>query len=174
MSNQEELCFIKNNLQLSNRMLSSMTGLTINQIKHRLGKENIKRSPEQIEQIMLSNAKDQLGEKNSNWKGGISQDYSHYKRIQKQRYPDRIAARQKAYKAMKSGKLIKGNVCELCGTNKNLQFDHRDYSKPLEVHTVCSRDNNLLKKYSWNELESFYRNLSLESDSFKVKKELYA
>lgn len=33
------------------------------------------------------------GENNPNWKGGISQNYYHYKKIQKQRYPEKIKAR---------------------------------------------------------------------------------
>lgn len=150
--------FLLRNLNLSNRELGKITGLTRDQIKHRLSDQGIVRSKEQLEQIYLRNASLQTGNLNPNFRGGISRNHYHYKKIQAERYPERIKARKKVAYAVKTGKLVRSEYCELCGSKEDLQFDHRDYSKPLEVHTVCRRDNNLLKKYSWSELLTFYQN----------------
>ena len=75
------------------------------------------------------------GNLNPNWKGGISKDRYRYKQIQKQRYPDRIKAREAAAYAVKSGKIPK-RACEICG-NPNVQLHHDDYSRPLEIRFLC-------------------------------------
>jgi ribosomal protein S27AE len=77
------------------------------------------------------------GNKNPNWKGGISKDNYHYKKLQKGRYPERIKARQIAYEAIKTGKLIK-QPCEKCG-KIDVDAHHDDYSKPLEVRWLCEK-----------------------------------
>ncbi len=41
------------------------------------------------------------------------------------------------YKALKSGKIIKPQQCEQCGSDKFLHGHHDDYSKPLEVQWLC-------------------------------------
>ena len=76
-----------------------------------------------------------LGDKNPNWKGGISENYYHYKKLQMQRYPERVAARHKAWRAVKQG-VIKKLPCETCG-DIDSQSHHEDYTKPLEVTWLC-------------------------------------
>jgi len=78
---------------------------------------------------------DQSGNNNPNWKNGISKDNYHYKLIQKERYPERVKAREICYEAIRTGKLKK-EPCELCG-EENVQAHHEDYSKPLEVRWLC-------------------------------------
>jgi len=75
------------------------------------------------------------GALNSNWKGGISKDRYRYKQIQKQRYPDRIKAREAAAWAVRSGKIPR-RPCEIC-RDQNVQLHHDDYSKPLEIRFLC-------------------------------------
>lgn len=75
------------------------------------------------------------GSENSNWKGGISTDYYRYKLIQKKRYPQRMRARDIAYQAIRSGKLIKQD-CEVCG-DPNTQAHHDDYRFPIRVRWLC-------------------------------------
>jgi hypothetical protein len=79
----------------------------------------------------------QDGFNNPNWKDGISKNNYHYKLIQKERYPERIRARQIAYDARRRGKLIP-KTCRVCG-NPEVEMHHKDYSKPLEVDWLCSQ-----------------------------------
>jgi len=39
--------------------------------------------------------------------------------------------------AVRSGKLIKPDVCQGCGENKRITAHHHDYSKPLDVIWLC-------------------------------------
>jgi len=75
------------------------------------------------------------GALNPNWKGGISTDYYRYKLIQKERYPERIKAREIARYAIKSGRLIRED-CEICG-DPNTQPHHDDYRFPLRIRWLC-------------------------------------
>jgi hypothetical protein len=73
------------------------------------------------------------GADNPNWKGGISRDHMHYKRLQKQRYPERVRARELVRRALRAGRLKRGSA----DTNAH----HEDYSKPLVVGWFC-RDHH--------------------------------
>lgn len=77
------------------------------------------------------------GENNPNWKGGISTNNYHYKKIQKERYPERVKAREQVYCAIKSGKLIK-KPCVVCGDRDSCAH-HEDYAKPLCVVWLCRK-----------------------------------
>lgn len=80
----------------------------------------------------------QKGEDNPNWKDGISKDNYHYKKIQKQRYPERIKARESVMRALRRGKLIKPDICENCEIwTLNLEAHHKDYTQPLKVEWLC-------------------------------------
>ncbi len=82
----------------------------------------------------------QEGQNNPNWKNGISKNNYHYKKIQKERYPERINAREIVNRAIKSGKLIPLNLCDECGEynlKKDIEAHHEDYDKPLEVIWLC-------------------------------------
>lgn len=87
-------------------------------------------------------AREQVGAGNPGWKGGISRNHYHYKRLQKERYPERIKARQLVFSAIRSGKLVRGN-CEACGKEKG-HAHHDDYSKPLEVRWFCRKHHRQL------------------------------
>lgn len=75
------------------------------------------------------------GENNPNWKGGISKNNYHYKKIQKKRYPEKIRAREKVRYALKTGKLVKES-CLKCGNTETFAH-HTDYGKPLEIMWLC-------------------------------------
>jgi len=80
----------------------------------------------------------QEGSENPNWKNGISKDNYHYKKIQKQRYPEKIKAREAIQKALKSGKLVNPHVCQDCkGTDFNVEAHHEDYNQLLKVVWLC-------------------------------------
>jgi hypothetical protein len=79
----------------------------------------------------------QGGAKNPNWKNGISKNHYHYKKIQKERYPKRIKARQMITDAIRRGK-IKKLPCLICG-DPNTEAHHPDYDKPLEIVWLCEK-----------------------------------
>ena len=87
--------------------------------------------------ILQHKTKDQSGEKNPNWKGGVSKDNYHYKKIQKERYPERVKARQIVADAIRAGKL-KREPCEKCG-GTIVHAHHDDYEKPLDVKWLCRK-----------------------------------
>lgn len=47
------------------------------------------------------------------------------------------SARNKVYRALKSGRLVKASECSACGLTRKLQGHHEDYSNALEVIWVC-------------------------------------
>jgi len=84
----------------------------------------------------------QEGKKNSNWKKGISKNNYHYKKIQKERYPERIKAREIVHKALKTRKLVRPNYCSKCGCQqerKDIVAHHEDYNQPLKVVWLCKK-----------------------------------
>lgn len=54
-----------------------------------------------------------------------------------------MRAAQIVCRAIKSGKLpkLKGLFCADCKTRPAISYEHRDYSKPLEVEPICRRCN---------------------------------
>jgi hypothetical protein len=80
------------------------------------------------------------GEQNGHWKGGISKDKYRYKRLQRERYPERVNAREKVRKAIKSGKLVR-MPCQHpgCASAEGTHAHHSDYSRPLDVTWLCSQ-----------------------------------
>jgi len=90
-----------------------------------------------------SKKRDTTGENNPNFKGGISQDTYHYKKIQKERYPDKVRAREKAgYERRKSRQ---DRACEICGqTGEGIHDHHDDYAKPKETRPLCRRHHDRL------------------------------
>lgn len=75
------------------------------------------------------------GADNPNWKGGISKDNMHYKRLQEERYPERCAARRAVGNAIRKGQLVR-EPCKYCGDLPTVGH-HPDYSKPLDVVWLC-------------------------------------
>ena len=80
---------------------------------------------------------DFVSEHNANWKCGVSKNHYHYKKLQVERYPEKINARKKVSRAVKTGKLIKQS-CEKCGELKT-QAHHDDYTKPLDIRWLCRK-----------------------------------
>lgn len=60
-------------------------------------------------------------------------EYAHRK---KQRYPEKVSARNRVASALKSGRLTK-EPCAMCGTTFMVEAHHEDYSKPLNVQWLC-------------------------------------
>jgi len=87
--------------------------------------------------------RDQFGEKNPNWKGGITEstDYrsKEHLRTSKARYRAKYREKHLAHKALQTavarGKIKRG-ICEICG-EEDAHAHHYDYSKPLKVQWLC-------------------------------------
>jgi hypothetical protein len=56
----------------------------------------------------------------------------------KAEHPERIAARTAVGNAIRDGRLARGTECFFCGSQTAIQAHHHDYSKPLDVHWLCS------------------------------------
>jgi len=59
-----------------------------------------------------------------------------YRRAWSTANPGAVNAQQRLARAVKAGKLKRGQ-CEICG-NPNTHGHHDDYSKPLEVRWLCA------------------------------------
>ena len=52
--------------------------------------------------------------------------------------PEKISAQNKVRKAVKSGRLMRPNICQVCNKEGNIHGHHEDSAKPLEVIWMCS------------------------------------
>ena len=144
---QKRILFIKNNLHIGNIAIAKKLNTTPHNISVILTRNNIKRPKEIVNKMRTeaafkgSKVTHSLykfdGENNPNWKGGISKDNYRYKKIQKQRYPERILAREKVHREIRSGRM-KRLPCQKCGKKQSFAH-HTDYSKPLDVEWYCRK-----------------------------------
>ena len=81
--------------------------------------------------------RDISGKNNPNWKGGISKNHYHYKKIQVKRYPEKVRCRQLFMRAKINGKIKVPFQCQMCNKQAKLHGHHDDYSKPLDVVWLC-------------------------------------
>jgi len=81
------------------------------------------------------------GSNNPSWKGGVSSEPYRYKKVQVERYPEKIWARQRVYHAIRSGRLRR-LPCEWPGCtigSRKTEAHHWSY-KPgheLDVNFFC-------------------------------------
>lgn len=81
--------------------------------------------------------RNQKGEANGNWKGGITQQPNWKYRRMKETRPDRLRVWRVTKTAILNGTLKK-QPCEVCGEMK-VDAHHDDYSKPLSVRWLCRK-----------------------------------
>ena len=60
--------------------------------------------------------------------------------------PTKRRAELIAYRALKMGRIIKGENCEHCGQKIKLEMHHPDYSKPLEVQWLCTKCHGITRR----------------------------
>jgi hypothetical protein len=124
---------------MTNNELCKYFSVPITVLRNTMQKYRIKRD----ENILLKiRSENKSGENNPNWQGGISKDGARYSAIQRERYPARKHARDAVYRALKTGRLLKPERCEDCGTYTNdLQGHHESYdqNKWLEVNWLCRK-----------------------------------
>lgn len=94
-----------------------------------------------------------------NWRkhrGEYSERIKQYNKVYRQKNGDKLNLEQRTkYKldlnfrlkdlaratfkrALKKGLIEKGTICSKCGSNKNIEAHHPDYSKPYEVVWLCA------------------------------------
>ncbi|MCA2656375.1 hypothetical protein [Microcystis sp. M061S2] len=86
----------------------------------------------------LHSGRDQKGNKNNNWKGGISKNRYLYKLKDKIKFPLKHRARDIVRKRIKRGTLLK-EPCSICKSTERIQAHHEDYSKPLNIIWLCEK-----------------------------------
>lgn len=76
-------------------------------------------------------------EYNKKWRGknGLEKGREKSRKKYKRENPEKVLAHKMVYRAVKAGRLEKGN-CEICG-NVYTHAHHEDYFKPLEVKWLC-------------------------------------
>lgn len=60
-----------------------------------------------------------------------------YLKRYRRKYPEKYKAHNNIEYAINSNKVVKPEVCSVCGKKRKLEGHHYDYSKPLEVVWVC-------------------------------------
>ncbi len=85
--------------------------------------------------------RNQSGSRNPNYKGGSALTAYQHKLRQKEKYPERLKARELAYTAFRRGKLKK-SACEVCGDLES-EAHHDDYSRPLDVRWLCPKHHRV-------------------------------
>lgn len=58
-------------------------------------------------------------------------------RAARDKYPEKYKARTALAHALRAGRVVKPDCCEVCGKATRLDGHHADYSKPTEVRWVC-------------------------------------
>lgn len=76
-------------------------------------------------------------EKRKEWK-------AEYRKKLRLKYPEKVIARDRVYKAIQKGLLVK-KPCAFCDI-KTVQGHHPDYSKPLEVIWLCPVHHRAIHK----------------------------
>lgn len=79
--------------------------------------------------------RDQTGDKNPNWKGGIT--CSESVMASRRKHPERKLARDAIYRAIKKGKIKRPKKCEGCNKEGPVTAHHEDYLKRMEVLWLC-------------------------------------
>ena len=133
---------IYNYLIMTQPELAIALGRSLDSVKQYMSRNGIT-LPEDVKSKRFRNAINKTrshlggmeGANNPNWKGGRSKNNYYYRLRQKERFPERVEARDIVTRAIRSGK-IKKEPCSVCGVQYS-QAHHEDYSKPLEIIWLC-------------------------------------
>ena len=132
--------FLKENyLHLSYKDMAAELGRSVYAVQHKMIMLGLK-LPDAIRNkrvAELNRDRDITGENNPNWKGGRSKNPYFYKKIQKERYPERVKAREIVHRELRSGRLVRED-CSVCGESE-AEAHHDDYNKPLDIKWLCKK-----------------------------------
>lgn len=82
------------------------------------------------------------GERNPNWKGGVSKDNLRYVKRFRAKSPEKVAVQKLFRAAVLSGRIVPATECSACGIACKAHGHHDDYSKPYEVRWLCQPCHN--------------------------------
>lgn len=60
-------------------------------------------------------------------------------KIWAKKHPKRRKAQYAVSNAIRDGRLVKGSICENCGSTERICAHHEDYNKPFEICWLCAR-----------------------------------
>jgi len=60
---------------------------------------------------------------------------------------EKASARGQVSKALRSNKIKKPDLCQLCYEKRKLHAHHEDYKKPLEVLWICEHCHRIIENY---------------------------
>ncbi len=84
--------------------------------------------------------------------------------------PEQSRAYNKVYHAVKTGKLIKSDVCNKCGrSDKQIEGHHEDYNKPLEILWICQGCHKQLRSDNSPKGEEHYSAKLTEKDVISIR-----
>ena len=135
---KEQIKYIRENVNSkSNQELADYLNIDKQALSRAMIKYKIKRDHEFQKKLMSHK-----GEDNPGWKGGIKKDNYHYTKLQRERYPEKVKARQILKRAIERGDIIKPTKCDDCPADfpdspDKIHGHHEDYTKPLDVDWVC-------------------------------------
>lgn len=68
---------------------------------------------------------------------GWQADQSEYQAVFRTRHPEKKAAWNAVYRAIRSGRLVRPRSCRCCGAECTPQASHDDYADRLAVEWLC-------------------------------------
>lgn len=89
-------------------------------------------------------------------------EYVRKYRIEQKKKTD---AHNKVNYAVKTGALIKNEICDFCGDRKKLSGHHEDYDKPLDVFWLCT-GCHAKRHTALNMLQEIKKNAELKEDEY--------
>jgi len=66
----------------------------------------------------------------------------------KKKFPLKYAAHVVISNAIRDGKIVKQTICSECGSDKNIEGHHDDYTKPLSIRWLCEPCHKMWHKHN--------------------------
>lgn len=88
------------------------------------------------------------------WSQRNSEKSTEIKRDWNGRNPHKTLAKQVINNAVRNGKIIKPNACQICEATEDLHGHHHDYTKPLDVWWLCPSCHHLLHRLERNAMRN--------------------
>ena len=86
--------------------------------------------------VTSPNRKTQEGSANGNWRGGVSQNKSAYRKRYQQKYPEKAKAHRWVADKISRGVITRQPCCR-CGSENDVHAHHDEYSKPDQIMWLC-------------------------------------
>lgn len=94
-----------------------------------------------------------VAQKSANSEAGVEARKRSFNRMKEQQ-PEKYKARNAVSNALRDGKIKRAEACFFCSGTSRLQAHHSDYSRPLDVHWLCSACHGKLHSINGDFLRS--------------------